>query len=143
MAVHLKTYKGKPRAVGNRVLVSDMYFGEQRTAGGLIINSDDGKVHGIRPRWGKVFSKGPRNKDDYNEGDWILIEHGRWTRGMQVEFDDQKVELRMVESESVLAYQDEKPTGFEIGKEFSGAEAADTGFGEYRGPIEQMNSFNN
>ena len=66
-----------------------MYFGEQRTAGGLITsNSDDGKVHGI-PRWGKVFSKGPRNKDDYNEGDWILIEHGL-TRGMQVQFDDLK-----------------------------------------------------
>ena len=58
MGAYLKTYKGKPRAVGNRVLVSDMYFGEQKTAGGLIINSDDGKVHGIYPRWGKVFSKG-------------------------------------------------------------------------------------
>ena len=47
MAVHLKTFTGKPRAVGNRVLVSDMYFGEQKTAGGIIVNSDDGKVHGI------------------------------------------------------------------------------------------------
>ena len=44
MGAYLTTYKGKPRAVGNRVLVSDMYFGEQKTAGGLIINSDDGKV---------------------------------------------------------------------------------------------------
>lgn len=142
MAVHLKTYKGKPRAVGNRVLVSNMFFGEQKTAGGLIINSDDGKVHGIYPRWGKVFSKGPRNKDDYKEGDWILIEHGRWTRSMQVEFDEEKVELRMVESESVLAYSDEKPSGLQIGKEYSSAERADTGFGEYTGPIDQMNSFN-
>ena len=136
MGAYLKTYKGKPRAVGNRVLVSDMYFGEQKTAGGLIINSDDGKVHGIYPRWGKVFSKGPRNKDDYKEGDWILIEHGRWTRGMEVEFDDEKHELRMIEAESVLAYSNEKPAGVVIGKEY-GAET-DTGFGAHSAPVNQM-----
>ena len=80
------------------------YLGHETRSGKMVINymdfndfinSDDGKVHGIRPRWGKVFSKGPRNKDDYNEGDWILIEHGRWTRGMQVEFDDQKVQKNL------------------------------------------------
>ena len=49
----------------------------------------------------------------------------------------------MVESESILAYSDDKPGGLQIGKEYSGAEAVDTGFGEYRGPMEQLNSFNN
>lgn len=128
MANHLTTYKGKPRAVGNRVLVSDMFFGEQKTKGGIILNDDDGKVHGIYPRWGKVFSKGPRNKDDYNEGDWILIEHGRWTRSMQVEFDDSTHELRMIESESVLAYSNEEPSDTYIGKEYGNGDSVDTNF---------------
>lgn len=143
MRNHLNTYKGKPRAVGNRVLVSDMYFGEQKTAGGIILNDDDGKVHGIYPRWGKVFSKGPRNKDDYNEGDWILIEHGRWTRSMQVEFDDTKHELRMIESESVLAYSNEKPNDTYIGKEYGNGDTVDTGFGAHTAPLNEMAAMSN
>tara|TARA_Y200000002_G_scaffold370161_1_gene365317 strand:- start:672 stop:1103 length:432 start_codon:yes stop_codon:yes gene_type:complete len=141
MTTHLKTYKGKPRAVGDRVLVSDMYFGEQKTKSGLIINSDDGKVHGIYPRWGKVFSKGPRNKDDYKIGDWILVSHGRWTRSIQVEFDDAKHELRMVEAEAILAYSDEKPGGVTIGKEY-GPET-DTGFGAHTAPVNELNKMSN
>ena len=61
----LAKFEGKLTAIGNRVLVSDMYFGEQTTKGGIILTSDDGDVRGIYPRWGKVHSKGPKNKDDY------------------------------------------------------------------------------
>jgi co-chaperonin GroES (HSP10) len=114
------------RAVGNRVLVSDMYFGEQKTAGGLIITSDDGKTRGIYPRWAKVYCKGPDNKDDYSVGDWILVEHGRWTRGFKVKHPDGKVfELRMVEAESVLGYSDEKPDDVYIGGEYDASKGVD------------------
>ena len=119
MSVHLKKIKGKVRAIGNRVLVSDMYFGDQKTASGLIINNDDGTTRGIYPRWGKVYSKGPRNEDDYDIGDWILIEHGRWTRAMALETDDGELEVRMVDSECVLAYSKEKPDDVQIGAEYA------------------------
>jgi co-chaperonin GroES (HSP10) len=113
------------RAVGNRVLVSDMYFGEQTTASGLIISSDDGKTRGIYPRWGKVYAKGPDNTDEYSIGQWILIEHGRWTRGFKIKTPDSEViELRMVEAESVLAYSDERPNELYIGKEYGDGEHA-------------------
>ena len=57
---HQVTIKAeKLRAINDRVLVTDMEFGEQYTQGGLIIRSDDGESRGIYPRWGKVFSKGP------------------------------------------------------------------------------------
>lgn len=112
------------RAVGNRVLVSDMHFGEQKTAGGIILTNDDGKTRGIYPRWGKVYSKGPDNKDDYNIGDWILIEHGRWTRGMNLDINGEEIEVRMVETESILAYSTEKPEGAQIGAEYSNGQAA-------------------
>ena len=106
----LAKFEGSLTAVGNRVLVSDMEFGEQTTKGGIILTSDDGNVRGIYPRWGKVHSKGPRNDDPYEIGQWVLIEHGRWTRGvtMSNEGEDEMV-LRMVESESILAYADERP----------------------------------
>ena len=119
MAVHLQKFKGNLKAIGDRVLVTDMYFGEQKTAGGLIIKDDDGTTRGIYPRWAKVYDKGPRNKDDYNVGDWILIEHGRWTRSMALETDDGELEVRMVDSDCVLAYSNEKPSGVQIGSEYA------------------------
>ena len=85
MAQNINAIKGDIRAKGEDVLVVDMWFGEQTTASGLIISSDDGDTRGIYPRWGRVYSKGPRNKDPFKEGDWILVSHGRWTRGLKFE----------------------------------------------------------
>lgn len=124
MAIQLSKIKGDVAAVGNRVIVSDMYFGEQKTAGGLIIKDDDGTTRGIYPRWAKVYSKGPQNKDDYDIGHWILIEHGRWTRAFTVETPEGEVELRMVETESVIGYSEEKPNDIYIGSEYSDGEHA-------------------
>lgn len=125
MAINFaNTVKGDLRAIGNRVLVTDMYFGEQRTKSGLIIKDDNGSTRGIYPRWGKVYHKGPDNKDDYQIGDWILVEHGRWTRGIEIENEKGTFEVRMVEAESVLAYSDEKPEGVQIGAEYSDGQTA-------------------
>jgi len=98
------------RPLHNRVIVTGMEFGERTTDGGIIITSDDGKDRGIKPRWGKVYAKGPENNDPYDVGDYILIEHGRWTRGYDLEGPDGNVEtLRTVEAESVLLWSDEVP----------------------------------
>jgi hypothetical protein len=124
MAIQLSKVKGTPRAVGNRVIVSDMFFGEQKTASGLIIKDDDGTTRGIYPRWAKVYSKGPLCKDEYDIGHWILIEHGRWTRSFTVETPNGDLELRMVESESVIGYSEEKPNDVFIGSEYRDGEHA-------------------
>ena len=119
MSIQLNVTKGKPRAVSNRVLVSDMYFGEQKTTSGIVLTSDDGTTRGIYPRWAKVYCKGPNNKDPYEIGQWVLVEHGRWTRGFKVDDGEGEKELRMVESESVLAYADEKPNDVYVGQEYA------------------------
>lgn len=124
MAINLNTIKGSLRPIGNRVIVKNMYFGEQKTSGGLIITSDDGKTRGIYPRWGQVHSKGPDNNDEYNVDDWVLVEHGRWTRGIKIDEGNGDIELRMVEAESILMYSSEKPNGVTIGKEYSDGESA-------------------
>ena len=46
-----------------RVLVSDMHFGETKTAGGLIIPDDDGTSEGVHPRWAKVYAVGKEQDD--------------------------------------------------------------------------------
>jgi co-chaperonin GroES (HSP10) len=125
MALNINNIQAKEiRAIGNRVLVTNMHFGEQKTASGLIIGNDDGKTRGIYPRWAKVYSKGPDNKDEYDVGQWILIEHGRWTRSIKLDVKGEEIEIRMVESESVLAYSDEKPNSISIGAEYADGEHA-------------------
>lgn len=109
--------EGDVKAIGNRVLVTDMHFGEQTTASGLIIANDDGKTRGIYPRWGKVYDKGPENNDPYDIGQWILVEHGRWTRGVKIDDGTGEETLRMVEAESILAFSSEKPDDVRIGDE--------------------------
>ena len=108
--------KGSVRPIHNRVIVSDMNFGEQTTSGGIILTSDDGKDRGIKPRWGRVVSKGDTNTDPYSIGDWILVEHGRWTRGFEVEMEDGEVKtMRTVEAESILGWQTEIPEEINFG----------------------------
>ena len=44
------------RPIHDRVLVTEMEFGEQKTSGGNIMPGDDGIARGIHPRWGKVIA---------------------------------------------------------------------------------------
>jgi co-chaperonin GroES (HSP10) len=48
------------QAIRDDVLVSDMDMGEQTTAAGIVIQSDDGKSHGVKPRWARVYKVGPK-----------------------------------------------------------------------------------
>lgn len=96
-------------AIRDSVIVSDMDFGEQKTSSGIILRSDDGKVHGIKPRWGKVYKVGPE-QTDVREGQWILIEHGRWTRGLEIDDGDGVKTIRKVDTKCILAVSDQTPT---------------------------------
>ena len=116
--INLNAIKGEVRPIHDRLMVSDMEFGEQVTKGGIIIRSDDGTTRGIYPRWGRVFRKGPKNNDPYEQGEWILVEHGRWSRGLTIELGGEEMVLRMVEAESILAYSDERPADHRIGYEY-------------------------
>jgi len=95
--------------IRDRIIVSDMDFGDQKTPTGLIIPSDNGKSFGVKPRWGLVYAVGPEQKD-VSIGDWLLVEHGRWSRGFDVENDDgSKITLRQVDKDAILLISDEKP----------------------------------
>jgi co-chaperonin GroES (HSP10) len=101
--------QGTIKPLGDKVLVSDMNFGEQKTQGGIFVASSDGKADGIVPRWARVWAIGPEQKD-INVGEWILIEHGRWTRTIEVETaSGDCIEVRMVDNQAVMMSADEKP----------------------------------
>lgn len=105
----MNTVKGNIRALHDHVIVTDMEFEELRTSTGVIIPSQNGKSEGIMPRWGKVYAVGPEQQD-VKVGDWILVEHGRWTRGITLENDDGvQTVVRRVDIEAILLQSDERP----------------------------------
>jgi co-chaperonin GroES (HSP10) len=101
--------KGTLKPLRDKVLVRDMQFGMEKTAGGIYLPSDDGKSSGIHPRWGRVFAIGPE-QEDVKIDQWILVEHGRWSRGTVYETSEgEDVEIRLVDNKSILAVSDEAP----------------------------------
>lgn len=120
-----KIITGTLTPIKDSVIVTDMYFGEQTTKGGLIIKNDDGTTRGIYPRWGRVHKKGPDNKEDYQSGDWILVEHGRWTRAFEVDEGDGVKELRMVETSAIIMWSETKPEDVIFGKEYENGSGVD------------------
>lgn len=94
--------------LNDNVIVFDMNFGEQKSAGGIVLQSDNGKAHGVHPRWAKIYAVGPEQKD-VAVGQWILIDHGRWTRGIKIEDSDGEKVIRKVEVKSMLMVSDEQP----------------------------------
>jgi co-chaperonin GroES (HSP10) len=100
---------GKLIPIRDNVLVTDMNFDARVTAGGLYIPSDDGKSEGVRHRWGRVWAVGPEQKD-VKVGEWILLEHGRWTRGVTVvEEDGTEITIRRADVNAILMVNDDKP----------------------------------
>jgi len=99
--------EGKITPLRDNVIVEEMQFGMQTTSKGLIILSDDGANHGIKPRWGKVHAIGP-DQSDVQVGQYVLVEHGRWTRGIELvdpETGDATT-VRMIDNDNILAVSD-------------------------------------
>lgn len=100
---------GKLIPIRDNILITDMEFGEEKTKGGIVIQSLDGKSEGIKHRWGRVWAIGPEQKD-VKVGEWILLEHGRWTRGVTVvENSGDEIIIRRADINAILAVADEKP----------------------------------
>jgi co-chaperonin GroES (HSP10) len=107
--VNINAWKiSKLRPIADGVIVIDMNFGEQKTQSGLIIQSDNGKTHGIHPRWAQVYAVG-KEQQDVTVGQWILIEHGRWTRGIKIEDDEGEKIVRRVDTKCMMMVSDEPP----------------------------------
>ena len=91
-----------------RVLVSNMQFGETKTAGGIILTDDDGTESGIHPRWAKVYAVG-KEQDDVRVGQWLLIAHGRWSRALKVKKNSVELEVRMIDENDILLVSEDEP----------------------------------
>lgn len=120
------TIEGNVKAIGDDVLVTNMHMGEMKTESGIIIGSDDGKNHGVKPRWCKVYAVGDQQKS-FKVGDWILVEHGRWSRKIKVDNGDELVELQKIDVDCVLGIWDGdgEPNVNYIGEEYKDGQGYD------------------
>jgi len=102
-----KIARAQLKALRDHVIVTDMNFETRLSTGGIIIPGDNGTTKGIRPRWGHVYAVGPEQKD-ISVGQWILVAHGRWTRGLDIEDENGKRTIRRVDPKDIMLVSDER-----------------------------------
>lgn len=102
-----KLRRDQLQAIHNHVIVTDMVFDQRLTTGGILLLNDNGKGYGIRPRWGRVYAVGPEQRD-VKVGQWILVEHGRWTRGLEIEDESGPRTLRKIDPNCIMMVSDEE-----------------------------------
>ena len=94
------------RALNDHILVTDMQFDQRQLASGIVLLNDDMKSVGIRPRWAKVYKVGPE-QHDVHENQYVLVAHGRWTRGVRIKDKGGEKTLRRVDPNDILLISDE------------------------------------
>lgn len=90
----------------DHVIVSDMVFDQRITNGGIVLLNDDMKSSGIRPRWARVYAIGPEQMD-VQTGQYVLVSHGRWTRGIKIQDDEGEKVIRKVDVNDILLISDD------------------------------------
>ena len=99
---------GEIRPLRDSIIVTDMSFEGRQLASGIVLLGDDGKTDGIRPRWARVYAVGPEQQD-VRVGQWVLVEHGRWSRGLKIIKDGEEIILRRADPEAIIFVSDTEP----------------------------------
>jgi len=99
--------KHQIKAIHDHVLVADMVFDERISTGGIVLLNDNGKGNGIRPRWGRVYAVG-HEQTNVKVGQWVLVAHGRWTRGLDIEDESGKTTIRKIDPKDILLVSDDE-----------------------------------
>lgn len=104
---------GDVRPLPDDILAINMEQGEKFSKHGLIILDDNGKDNGVRPRWCQVYRVG-ENVTFVEPGEWILVDHGRWTFGINLYKDgakegDKPLYLQKIDPTGIMLASKEKP----------------------------------
>lgn len=88
--------------LSNSVMTEKMEYGERTTKSGFVIQAEtmDHLGNFVRPRWSKVKYKAD-NIDFVDVGDWLLIEHGHWSFGMNMTINGKEEKLWYISPKSL------------------------------------------
>ena len=103
------------RAISDKVIVHGMDFGAQTLQSGIILVDDDKKSAGIKPRWAQVYSIGPKAKTELKVGQYVLVGHGRWTRGINIVDAEGEKTIRCVDLKDCMLVSDEPQNNMAFG----------------------------
>lgn len=95
------------QALHDHIIVCDMSFDRRVLNTGLILPGDNGTGAGIYPRWGRVYAIGPEQQE-VQVGQWIMVEHGRWTRGLNIEDEDGEKTIRRIDPKCIIMVTDDE-----------------------------------
>ena len=101
-----KLNRDQIQAINDHIIVHKMEF-DARIQGGIYLLNDNGKGYGIRPRWGRVYAVGPEQQD-VQVGQWIMVEHGRWTRGLEIEDENGPQTIRKIDPNCIMMVSDDE-----------------------------------
>lgn len=99
---------GEIKPLHDSVIVTDMDFAGRQLQSGVILLGDDGKTDGIRPRWARVYAVGPEQRS-VCVGQWCLIEHGRWSRGLKIVKGGEEIIIRRADPNAIIFVSDDEP----------------------------------
>lgn len=85
-------------------------FGHFKTTSGIIIAEKEMTEGSIRPRWFEIMYTGPEQAD-VQPGEYVLMAHGRWSRGIDYEGD----KVYFLDNEEMLAVSNELPSDINDG----------------------------
>ncbi len=103
------TKMNKFSPLSDNILVTGLEEGMKMTRGGIIRLDDNFKEHGIRPRWAQVWQVGP-NIDYVKVGEWVYVEHGRWTLRIPLDLDEEgQVDVWKIDPAAILLVSDVDP----------------------------------
>lgn len=100
--------EGEIKPLHNSIIVTDMSFEGRQLSSGIVLLGDDGKTDGIRPRWARVYAIGPEQRD-VRVGQWVLVEHGRWSRGLKIIRHGAEITIRRADPEAIIFVSDDEP----------------------------------
>jgi len=99
---------GEIKPLHNSIIVTEMSFEARQLSSGIVLLGDDGKTDGIRPRWARVYAVGPEQQD-VQVDQWVLVEHGRWSRGVKIIKDGEEIIIRRADPEAIIFVSDNQP----------------------------------
>lgn len=85
----------------DKIFVTELETGPRKTKGGIITPDDNMTVQGVRPRWCQVWRVGSK-VSSVEPGDWILVEHGRWSQGIPLDLEDGEIKVWHVDPEAIM-----------------------------------------
>lgn len=102
---------GEITLLKNNILGYELEFGEQKLKSGLILKNDDMTETGIHPRWCRIYKVSKQIEKDYDihAGQYVLLDHARWSTGFLLDEGDGPVMVRYLDYKEIFLVSDEKP----------------------------------